>query len=325
MFSKKLVSPIIKFKQIYVLFMLMVSAIGLQGQPRFELDSLQSAKVDSIQKRAGVRDSLNYQYVVVDPSAPNYYLDSMRALVVVEGNNFVKWLDNMSKLKKQDVLTAQMPLTIKSERPTWILLVVLVLFIAIGLVRLFFYNNFYNIIYGFYNDRILAQINKEDSLGTSWPYIFLYIIFTLSLGLFITIYRSYILYYGDLKFVYFLNISVGIALLFIIKIIFVRIVGILFDVERLVREYIVFLYLFYFNSVLILMPLLLMVTFMPSSYFNFIIILFIAVVTILFLYRFLKTLSTLIGNLRFSIFYLILYLCTLEIAPILILVKSLNN
>jgi len=84
---------------------------------------------------------------------------------------------------------------------------------------------------------------------------------------------------------------VGIALLFLLKIIFIRIVGVLFEVEKFVREYVVFLYLFYFNSVLILMPLLLLVTFMPSAYFNFMLILFVIIIVILFLYRFLKTIS----------------------------------
>lgn len=326
MFRKNLVNPIIKCKQLYVLFILLVSTIHLLfAQPTIGLDSIQLSQLDSLHKIESRNDSIRYQYVSIDSNSSNYYLDSLKSLVIVNDNDFISWVDNMNKLKKKDKLTVQLSSPHKFERPAWVLLVVMILFIAIGVIRRFFYNNFYNIIYGFYNDRVLAQINKEDSLSTSWPYIFLYIVFTFSLGLFITVYRSNVLYYGKVEFIEFLNISVGIALLFIIKIIFVRIVGVLFEIDRFVREYIVFLYLFYFNSVLILMPLLLIVTFLPTTYFNYILILFITIVIILFLFRFLKTVYSLIGNLKFSIFYLILYLCTLEIAPILILVKSLNN
>jgi len=326
MFKEKPVYPTIKRKQLYFLLIFLFPIISfLYGQSVVVQDSIISLRQDSIRHVQEVRDSINFQNLIIDKDAPNHYLDSIKTIVIVKDNNFVGWINNMNRLKAKNQTFSTAPSFFKLHRSGWILLVIMILFTAIGLVRIFFYNNFYNIVNGFYNDRVLAQINKEDSLFTSWPYIFLYTIFTLSLGLFITIYRSYIMHLGPVEFTDFLKISVGLALLFLLKIIFVRIIGVLFDIEKLVREYIVFLYLFYFNSVLILMPLLLFIAFIPAMYFKFLLIFFLVVIAILFLYRFLKTISILIGSLRFSIFYLILYLCTLEIAPILILVKSLNK
>lgn len=298
------------------------------NQPIMALDSLALVQQqDSIARVEHIQDSLNFQYVAVDSLAPNYFLDSLRNVVTVSDNDFVGWIKRMNVLKSNDNqgVGARYVSPEKFHRPVWVLVTVLLLFVSIGLVRLFFYNNFSNIIFGFYNDRILAQINKEDSIGTSWPYIFLYSIFTFSLGLFITVYQAYVLGRGQVSVVIFLKISIIIALLFLSKIVIVRLVGFLFDIEKLVREYVMFLYLFYFNSSLILMPLLLFVTFLSTSYFNFILIFFLLITLILFIYRFFRTILGLVGSFRFSIFYLILYLCTLEIAPILILVKSLNK
>lgn len=326
MLKRKHINPIIKSKQICILFTLLFFSVSfLFAQQPIGQDNVEWERQDSLKQAQLVQDSMRYQYLILDADAPNYYLDSLKSLVVVSDNDFIGWMNFMDSLAKKSRTFDVEPTIAKVNRPGWVLLVLVTLFIAIGLVRFFFYNNFYNIVNGFYNDRILLQINKEDSLVTSWPYIFLYVIFTCSLGLFITLYRAYILHVGQVEFLTFLEISVVIALLFLIKLIVVQLLGLLFEVGKLVREYIVFLYLFYFNSALILMPLLLFVTFMPPTYFNFVLILFVSVVVILFLFRFLKIFLTLISGLRFSIFYLILYLCTLEIAPILILVKSLNK
>ncbi|WP_031301285.1 DUF4271 domain-containing protein [Sphingobacterium paucimobilis] len=287
-------------------------------------DSLQRAVQDSLATVALKKDSLARVYIFLDNNRPNPYLDSLRKQVIVSDNNFVSWMEFAASLvtHKEE---ATMPAVSKVDRPLWIIGVLILLFLGIGLVRLFFYSNFQNIIYGFFNDRVLAQISKEDNVVTSWPYIFLYIIFSFSLGLFILIYRSAYNPMSAVTFASFLQISVFVAILFVTKIVMVRAIAIVFEVERLVREYITVLYLVYFNSMLILMPLLLFVTFFPTSYFKIILIFFLIVVSILFLYRFLRTAYSVVGNLRFSIFYLILYLCSLEIAPILILVKTLNN
>lgn len=326
MFSTRQINPIIKCKQICVLFIFLFSitkAVVAQSFPEFERLTL--AQQDSLAQVEKVKDSINLQSISLQSIDGAFYLDSIKSIVIVDDNNFVRWMHNMNSFSKESKCFTQMNSVAKVQRPAWILVSILVLLVSIGLVRIFFYINFHNIVYGFYNDRILAQINKEDNILTSWPYIFLYLIFSLSLGLFISLYQSYVLHQKDVEFSVFLKISVVIGLLFLLKIIFIRMIGILFEVEKIIREYTVFLYLFYFNSVLILMPLLLLVTFMPSLYFNFLLILFILIIVILFLYRGFKTILLLIGGLRFSIFYFILYLCTLEIAPILILVKALNN
>ncbi|MFD2552884.1 DUF4271 domain-containing protein [Sphingobacterium tabacisoli] len=313
-----------KLEYLLMLFAVVFSFAGLRAQVAPLSDSLLRVTQDSLSAVQVKKDSLARLYVFVDNNRPNPYLDSLRRKITVTDNDFVSWMEFTASLNK-DKQAPTMQALQKVDRPLWIIGVLILLFLGIGLVRLFFYSNFQNIIYGFFNDRVLAQISKEDNVMTSWPYIFLYIIFSFSLGLFILLYRSAYNPMSEVTVANFIQISVLVGILFVAKILMVRIIAIVFEVERLVREYIAVLYLVYFNSMLILMPLLLFVTFFPTSYFKIILIFFLIVVSILFLYRFLRTAYSVVGNLRFSIFYLILYLCSLEIAPILILVKTLNN
>lgn len=316
-----------KVEYLLLLFIAVFSSMAVDAQvlPAVNmLDSTALAQQDSILHVRAKKDSLARIYVFVDPNRPNQQLDSLRQKLVVTGNDFVSWMEFTNSLIKDKHMPTMTP-SQKTDRPLWIIGVLILLFSGIGVVRLFFYSTFHNIINGFFNDRVLGQISKEDNVMTSWPYIFLYVIFSFSLGLFILIFQVAYNPMGEVSFANFLKISALVGVLFVAKIVLIRIIAVVFEVERLVREYIAVLYLVYFNSMLILMPLLLFVTFFPASYFKIILIFFLIVVSILFLYRFLRTAIGLVGNLKFSIFYLILYLCSLEIAPILILVKALNS
>src|SRR5690606_37970490 len=191
----------------------------------------------------------------------------------------------------------------KSQRPAWVLIVVFVLFLAIGLVRLAFPGDFAMIVQAYYDERMLLQVSKEDSMLTSWPYLFLYLIFSLALGLFIVLMESSFVRLDVLNWENYLRTAFLVALLFIIKILLIRFISFVFEIERLVREYVAVLYLVYFNSMLFLMPFLLTVIFVPTTYFKVLLILFSVIVSILFIYRFLRTAFRLFGNLKFSIFY----------------------
>lgn len=74
-----------------------------------------------------------------------------------------------------------------------------------------------------------------------------------------------------------------------VKILLVRFVSLVFEVDKLAREYVTVLYLVYFNSMLFLMPFLLVLVFVPVAYFKIALILFAVIASILFVYRFLRT------------------------------------
>ena len=277
------------------------------------VDSLEMAEIDT------------FNYVIPPAQRPNKLLDQFLADIQQRSVNMEAMLDYIKSSTDDSEKTVHLQGEKKSQRPGWVLLVVFFLFLAIGLVRLAFPGDFSMIVHAYYDERTLQQVSKEDSMLTSWPYIFLYLIFSLALGLFIVLMESSFVRFDILSWENYMRTTFFVALLFIVKILLIRFISFVFEINRLAREYITVLYLVYFNSMLFLMPFLLTVTFVPTAYFNILLILFSILVSILFIYRFLRTAFRLVGNLRLSIFYLILYLCALEVAPILILVKTLSN
>ena len=217
------------------------------------------------------------------------------------------------------------PGNIKYSRPIWVLFLTFLLFLVLGVLKIVFPVEVRTIVEAYYRERLLLQVSKEDNLATSWPYIFLYVLFSLSLGLFVVIVLSSFGQGKYLTFENFLKNSLLVGVLFIAKILIIRFISFVFLLDKIAREYIAVLYLVYFNSMFCLMPFLLAAVFVPSSYLPLLLIIYVVFVVLLFAYRFLRTAIHLFSNFKFSIFYLILYLCTLEIAPILILVRALNK
>lgn len=264
----------------------------------------------------------NFNYVFPPKDRPNQLMEAFLADIAATSISLEK---TMAKMGGNLPLIESQQGKEKEQRPVWILAVVFCLFSAVGVVRMVFPADFNLIVDAFYNERTLQQVSKEDNMLTSWPYIFLYLIFSLAFGLFILLIESAFVHYHLLNFENYLRVSLVVSILFIVKILLIRFVSFVFELDKLVREYVTVLYLVYFNSMLFLMPFLLILLFVPVEYFKIVLILFSVIVSILFVYRFLRTFFRLFGNLTFSVFYLILYLCALEVAPVLILVKLLSS
>ncbi|MFC3198468.1 DUF4271 domain-containing protein [Parapedobacter deserti] len=270
---------------------------------------------DSIRQ---IQDSLSMQYISLpDPNRPNQFADSLRELLVVEKGDFMRWLTFAHSLENQHEFDEE-----KASREPWVIAVIGLLLLFFGIVKVSFPNEVASIIQAFYNDRMLLQINKEDTLYSSWPFVFLYILFGFAVGLFIYLLEHYYLSKGSSGGIEaFMGISMFVMLLFSLKIITTRFLGFVFDLQRVVREYVSILYLSYFNAALVFLPIVLVLSFVPRSDMSWVVPLTLLIVFCLFVFRFVKTASNVLTNHRFSKFYLFMYLCCLEIAPILILVK----
>ncbi len=264
-------------------------------------------------------------YLKPDPNGALVVPQYIKDQVIVTNGDFLKWMKFADTLKRQSTDMVKSG-DIKTTRPLWIMATILILMFAVAMVRRYFPLDFYVIIEAYFKDRLLQQVSKEDNMATSWPYIFLYLIFSFTLGLFLLMFDAYLSQSQRwLTLENFFKVSLIVGVLFIVKILIIRFISYIFELNKLVREYIAVLYLVYFNSMLILMPAVLILSLLPTAYFTIVISLSLILIFILFIYRFLRTAFHLFSNLRFPIFYLIVYLCCLEIAPILILVRTLSK
>ena len=268
-----------------------------------------------------VQDSLAVVWIKApDPRRPNRFLDSLLRLYTVKNLDFSAWSSKFpQKINRYD---EGKPLP-KGE--TWIIVVVLFLILFFALIKFFFSKELGSIVQSFYSNQILGQINKEDNLFSSWPFVFLYLLFGLIIGLYLYLLGKYLeLSYSLDGFELFLLLSALVIVLFTIKIIVLRLLGFLFDIRRMVREYVSILYLSYFNSALIFLPLVIAFSLTPNRYAGIFGYAGIIILVLIFILQFLRAGSNILTNYRFPKVYLIIYLCALEFCPLIILFKALR-
>lgn len=268
-----------------------------------------------------------------DPQRTNLFIDSLKGLVIVDGpRDMGRWMAYMNDLahEKQKLETLHQGISLqngvlKTFRETWVIFIIGFLLLFLGIVRFLFPNDLSILIQSLYNDMTFNQISKEDNLLISWPSIFMFLFSGFSVGLVI-----YLVLQAGIwgRFMYkgfddYLIISFIIMGLFALKIFCIRLLGLLFEVQKMLRPYIVVLYLSYFNSGLICLLGGVTLAFLPNNSIYWPIVSITGLVLVFLFYRVFKFLATLVYNYRFSKFYLFVYLCTLEIAPILILLKIL--
>lgn len=275
-------------------------------------------KLDSLK---AVGDSLSMLWIKApDPNRPNRFVDSLINLYKVENFNFSAWVKKFP----------QKSIHFNEGRPrhtgeTWVIGVIVVLVLFFAILKNAFSKELASIVQSFYNNRTLHQINKEDNLFSSWPFLFLYLLFGLTIGMFLYLSGKYFqLEYNYKGFEWFLILSAVVISLFTLKIIVLKVLGFFFGVQRLVKEYTTILYLSYFNAALIFLPLVIAYSLTPNRYAGAFSYVALACIILVFVIQFLRVGSNILTHYNFSKFYLFLYLCALEICPVLILIKALR-
>lgn len=250
----------------------------------------------------------------------NVFLDSLIELYRVRDLDFVAWSKKFPKKANHYSVGAQ-----RARGEVWIPAFVIFLLLFFAILKNTFSKELETIIQSFYSNRVLAQVSKEDTLFSSWPFVFLYILFGFTIGMFLYLCGKYYqLTYDYTGFQWFFFLSLLVLGLFTCKIILLRLFGFLFDVQRMVREYVSILYLSYFNTAIIFLPLVLAFSLTPSRYAHIYIYLAIAILCMIFFFQFIRGGANILSNYRFPKTYLFLYLCALEICPLLILIKVLK-
>jgi len=230
------------------------------------------------------------------------------------------WFTIYEKAKKDSLYKKGKPL-VRGEM--WVLGFIAFLLLVFGILKRYFSRQLSTIIEAFFSNRVLNNLNKEDNLFTSWPFLLLFIQFGFVLGMFFyQVTQFYQLSYGTGGFQFYLTISILIIILYTLKIVLLKLLGHLFNIQKPVHEYIIILYLSYFNTSLLFIPLVIAFALTSLSYgLNYIIISLI-LVGLIFTFQFFRAGVNLLSHYRFSKVYLFLYFCALEICPILILIKA---
>ena len=213
----------------------------------------------------------------------------------------------------------------RNSRDPWIVEIIIALLFYTALLNLFLGNEMRSVLQAFYNRNALSQTEKESGLINSWAFIGLFILFSLSFGLLLYQLTAYYhVYYSVTGFRLFLVISLSIALLFILKFLVLKLIGFLFDAGSLVSEYIYILNLTYFTIAFLLLAVVICISLISERFVPLLLTVTLIITTVIFVWQYLRNSVGMAANFRFHKFYLFIYLCALEISPVLVLIKALS-
>jgi hypothetical protein len=207
-------------------------------------------------------------------------------------------------------------------QPDWILGILLSCFIILAWVRFFYPRRLAQILVAPYSKRNMNLLTREGKLLTERISVGLGVIYCLLFPL--MAYMFYDLsglqkYNNHLSgFTVYLTLIAVLLLFWSVKILVIKFLGTTFRTQETTSEYLLNTMIFNFLIGLVLLPLLIFVVYLKSVFF-----LRISFVVTLLLLLFSFVRGFMIGILlrKFSYLYLFVYLCSLEILPLIVLMK----
>ncbi len=199
-------------------------------------------------------------------------------------------------------------------------LIGLVIFIAILFTMLREY--FWKVYDAFRNDNLLNQLQREQGFLPNTPYLFWYSLFFLTSGIFVFLLLDYS---NSLPFDgYWLNLyaCIGSVLaFFLFKHFLLSIIKWLFPIKKEISIYNFSIVIFNIIIGLILVPFVVFIGYGPSDLIKISFYISMGLVFITFVFRQLRGLFISGKYLILNKFHFLLYLCTVEIAPVIVLIK----
>ncbi len=179
---------------------------------------------------------------------------------------------------------------------------------------------------GFLNENFLKMIHRNEGRIVSIPYLLLYALYFISAATFIYLlseHFGWILYKEPVK-QYFACLA-GVSLVFLVKHITLIILSLVFPISKQIRQYSFTIIVFNIILGICLLPFNLFIAFTAPGLAQGLIYLALALILVLYLYRSFRGLLIAGSYLSFHKFHFFMYLCTVEIAPVLLLVALLNG
>jgi len=265
-----------------------------------------------------VADSIAMRYIhAPDSATTREFADSLFAHALYRGYGF---LDIPLKSKDRVRDGHNRPL-----RDPWIIIIIVSLLLYTAALNIALNKDVAYVLQSFYSKRVLSQAGKEEGFVSSWAFLGLFLLFCLTCGLFLYQLAAYKgVYYVVSGTRLYVSLTVIIIVLFALKFLALKFLGFVFDMNRLVSEYLNILHLTYFNLAFIFLPVVVCFSLLGNRYVPALLDVTLIITVIIFIWQYLRSSVNIISTFRFHKFYLFTYLCALEICPVLILIKALN-
>lgn len=201
-----------------------------------------------------------------------------------------------------------------------ILMVIGLVFIAIA--KLISPKRFDDFMLVIGNSKYLKIYIKEQKFFDKFD-AFLFINLVISVSIFSFLIYDFSIKHTEPSINVMIKFTVGVGIFILIKVLLERLIGSLFEIDKLIDDYLFqkITYKNYLGVLLLPINALLLFSFSPTLKILYIIIILLLIVNTVGVITTFKAHQSLLKR---NLFYFILYLCTLEIAPYIILYKVFN-
>ncbi len=261
---------------------------------------------------------------------------SSESLLLADSTKVYRPLQGRGSPTKSRVLVTgtQEPATvaIKREpaflRENWILGVLILAFLLITWIKIRFGKFLSQTLSGIWNYKNANALFRNRSSLYQWASVLLttnyFLTFSLFLYFFVKAFYPSV-FAGDLSHIKIYSwLLAGAAAIYFYFILIIRIMDLITLAGEPLKEFSGFTKLFFHDTGLYLFPLVAIIPYVYEPVARRLLWLGLALVLLLYLFRVVKLITIFIRE-RFSLFLMILYLCTLEILPVAILLKILSG
>lgn len=214
------------------------------------------------------------------------------------------------------------PHSVNKYQPDWILALLILCFITLAWVQFFYRKRFRQLILAPFSKRFMNQLVRDGNPFNERLSLALGLIYFIGTALVIFELNDLLLG-GHIPFhlqvfSFYLMIILGLVLFWIVKVLTIRLLGNVFKTENTTRMYLLDKLILNIITGLILIPILILVIYLKSILFLYISLSFII---LSFLFLFVRGFMIGLSLTKFSYIFLFVYLCSLEILPLIIVFK----
>jgi hypothetical protein len=213
---------------------------------------------------------------------------------------------------------------VSQDHPHWVAGILLICFVLLAWGRLFSRRRLDMIFRAVFAKNYANQLIREGNLFNERIGLVLFLIYLMVLSLFVylaipLITKATLPLSGGILYLLIIGFFIG---LWFLKVIIVKTLSRLFNTSEHSRELLANMYLFNLFAGIILLPLVSCMAFAHLEIFFYISLILIGLIYTFRIFR-----EAIIGFMviKFSVFHLLLYLCTLEILPLIVLAKILTR
>jgi hypothetical protein len=214
------------------------------------------------------------------------------------------------------------PVLFKKYQPDWILGFLMLCFMLLAWVQVYYRRRFRQILMAPYSKRFLSQLVRDGDLFSERISLVAGFIYFVTTSLFLYQLNELVLVKDAARliqgFPLFTLISIFVVGFWILKIGLIRFLSFIFRTHQPSNEYILNILIFNILTGIFLLPLLVFAVYLKCVIFLWICMI---IFTLFFIFRLIRGFLIGISITKFSSVFLFVYLCSLEMLPLVVLIK----